>query len=434
MEKEICYQSLSKTFQEAVAVTKSLGVRYLWIDSLCIIQDSIIDWQQEGLKMSHVYSNSYLNIAAAHATDGRGGLFTTRNPDKMQPIYIDTDWNGIGKYRLFLRDEAFWNRGVDQAPLHQRGWVLQERALAKRTVHFGSDQLFWECCEGTYSETFPQGPVFGSFFGHSGRIYLPYLERNKADADRAWRTTLEVYSRCTITQAGDKLVAVAGIAQHLQAITGHEYVAGLWSENMLDNLVWYVLSPRGTERPRSYRAPSWSWAALDAEILPQLQIFQRREASIRDWHVKTVLESPFSQITDAYLRLRWTRLYAATLKCDERGICSTKLHNKIESRTSDYTDSQVIAEDMGNKNLYPDILPPLGAFDVFFLPLGQDYYSTYMISLVLIPVRGENSGVYKRFGVHEAKSVSIIGLLNDENKENESRWYEDATDWTIRII
>ncbi|ETS81522.1 hypothetical protein PFICI_06524 [Pestalotiopsis fici W106-1] len=438
MEKEIPYSALTKTFREAVIVTRNLGVRYIWIDSLCIIQNSTDDWRSEGLQMAQVYTNSYLNIAAAHSTDGHGGLFVSRDPARIQPIHIKTDWVGIGKRKLFLRDEKFWCRAVDQAPLHRRGWVLQERTLAERTVHFCTDQIFWECSDGTYSESFPSGPVYGSVFGLSSRIRFPPddvgLHNINTWAESAWRTTLQVYSQCAITQPDDKLVAVAGIAQRLQAATGWHYIAGLWRESIPNNLHWQVLSPKEASRPENYRAPSWSWAALDAAIAPQLQIIQRPETSLKDWHVQTVTESPFSQVTDAYLRLQWTRLYAATLECDKQGICSVTLDNEVVLETTAHTEPEAITKDLGSGSFHLDTLPPPGVYTVFILPLGQDYFSTFMVSLVLTPVTGDSCGLYRRFGVHEARSISVIRFLTYENKIDQSKWYEDAEDRTIRLI
>lgn len=435
MKKEIRYDALSKTFQQAVVTTRILGFRYIWIDSLCIVQDSIDDWREEGLKMTDVYTGSYLNLAAAHSKDGHGGLFQMRDPGKLQPIYINTDLEEVGNHRFFLDDESFWTRGVDQAPLHQRGWVLQERTLAPRTVHFGGEQIFWECSRRTYSENYPQGGLYGGRFGVLGRIRLPDATdyNRKGEGESAWGRALEVYSRCAITQPGDKLVAIAGIAQRLQALTGNSYAAGLWREEMPNNLTWYVVSPRAATRPATYRAPSWSWAALDAGIKPCVAAAQRIEVSVVDCQVSNVLTSPFSQVTDAYLDLKWTRLFAATLNWDDQGRCSTIVAN--ETRPQDVGDYQsgLIAEDLGSENMYPDVLPPPGAVDVFLLPVNQDYFSTFLVSLVLIPANGQGRGVYQRFGVHKAASQTVISWLSYE-KNSQEEWYVDVGEHAIRVV
>lgn len=66
----IFLSDLPPLFQDAIIITRQLGLRYLWIDSLCIIQDSLRDWETEAAKMASIYQNSYVTISATDASNG----------------------------------------------------------------------------------------------------------------------------------------------------------------------------------------------------------------------------------------------------------------------------------------------------------------------------------------------------------------------------
>jgi hypothetical protein len=138
MKEGIAMSSLPQTFQDAIRVTRELGQRYIWIDSLCIIQDSKEDWFQESSRMGDIYSNSYCTISATGAEDGSMGLFL----DHKSPPASDME-------------AKMWEREVDSAPLNQRAWVFQERFLSHRNLMFGRGCLFWECDDNRASESFP---------------------------------------------------------------------------------------------------------------------------------------------------------------------------------------------------------------------------------------------------------------------------------------
>jgi hypothetical protein len=164
-QSSIAQGSLPKTFQDAVQITRHLGLRFLWIDSLCIIQDSPEDWEIESSNMGSVYENSICNIAASAAPDGRAGCFFDRHPLLVQPcealvtpltmhyFYFDDDGEEVNEVELKdpqlcqILPQHVWEEGVTSAVLNGRAWVAQERMLSPRTIHFGKKQLFWECRE-----------------------------------------------------------------------------------------------------------------------------------------------------------------------------------------------------------------------------------------------------------------------------------------------
>ena len=149
---------LSKTFRDAFIAARSyLGVRYIWIDSLCIIQDDRQDWRAESVTMQVVYSHSFCNLSATASSSGVHGLFPPRDLDRVRPCQIETHWEGRDHETYIPIPKRFWDEQLDYTPLSGRGWVFQERWLAPRILHFGSDQLLWECCELNASEAYPRG-------------------------------------------------------------------------------------------------------------------------------------------------------------------------------------------------------------------------------------------------------------------------------------
>jgi len=137
-QRKLCISltSLPKTFRDAVLISRRLGVRYLWIDSLCIIQDSKIDWEKESAIMGDVYGHSYLTIAARGAANAEIGCFIPRK--KEFPTCCLEYRNGSIKGHMYVRDPAFQTERIDQSPLDERGWVFQERILSPRNLYYGS--------------------------------------------------------------------------------------------------------------------------------------------------------------------------------------------------------------------------------------------------------------------------------------------------------
>lgn len=178
---------ISRVFRDAILVAWRLGIQLIWIDSLCtvqhlsptwssrltvlgIVQDSLEDWTSESAQMGSVYRHCALNIAAT------GFLFVQRDPNLLTPISFTINDHsrgdnteggkheqpGLRSGNYYLADTAVWQNGVDDSPLCRRGWVTQERALSTRTVHFGEEQIFWECLCRNASEVLPKGMMAGT--------------------------------------------------------------------------------------------------------------------------------------------------------------------------------------------------------------------------------------------------------------------------------
>lgn len=272
---------LPQTFQDAVNVCRSMRIRYLWIDSLCIIQSGLgswKDWADHVVRMCSIYGLSDLCIATAAASKATDPAFTLRNTQAVEPVWVfirpaDSDLSVKRTSHLVVpADLAIC--GYRTAPLASRAWALQERLLSPRILTFGKEQIFWECkwTEGhNYCETFPSGVLAPCY--SRGPFALPDPIVNEFDWYHIWQALIDTYSECQLTRSnGDKFAAFAGIA----LITSVEfqrrrYIAGVFDFELPQALLWNVrVGAVPTSRPlptaEVYRAPTWSWGASDAPI------------------------------------------------------------------------------------------------------------------------------------------------------------------------
>ncbi|KAF1995017.1 HET-domain-containing protein, partial [Amniculicola lignicola CBS 123094] len=162
--EDIPLSSLSRTFRDAIAFTRKLKIRYIWIDSLCIVQDDDMDWQHEIPKMGDIYRNCWLTLSAAKSADGSGGLFTESTPGVPITFFDDGRETLFHARRVFSDSAAYPNMDehldmkVDRMqhdtdfPLFFRGWVMQERYLSPRTLYFCASELIWECSDKAQCE------------------------------------------------------------------------------------------------------------------------------------------------------------------------------------------------------------------------------------------------------------------------------------------
>ena len=271
-KKSIDFNELPQTFRDAISVSRSLGINYLWIDSLYIIQNDIEDWERESVKMEQVYSNAKLVISASRAISDSSGFLNPRRNDEI----ISISYGEGGKMSTFYLQQALqpltpFADPLKSEPLHQRGWALQERYLATRTLHFGSHQIFWNCQTLSQSEEgrILQRPWFdlqelipetnetpGATWASSEQLMLY----------RPLYKMIEIYMSCGLTYESDRLPAIAGLAKSLWLKSQDSYLAGLWRGGLLPGLLWRRYRLTALQRPVAFRAPSWSWPSVEGEI------------------------------------------------------------------------------------------------------------------------------------------------------------------------
>jgi hypothetical protein len=311
--KQIPYESLCKTFQDVIATVKRFGLKYVWIDSLCIIQDDDDDWSRESSLMVQVYGGSTLNIAATAGSDGNAGLFPPRNPLSIQKCYIEVFDDPVDQENGALYEVSrtgIYVREVAGSPLGQRAWCLQETFLAPRTLHFGKE-LVWECRESILSETCPTDMTqvqCGVASVALKKMDIFASEGLNTDVlPQFWDAIVESYTASSLTKPADKLVALSGIARWTHETLGGSYACGLWEEFLEHQLLWCVSQP--VARPAVYRAPSWSWAAVDGPCSFERSLWPM-PSTIRVINVKVLSDRSdhYGQVNGGVLRLSCTDL------------------------------------------------------------------------------------------------------------------------------
>ena len=205
--ESVPFQAICKTFEHAIHIMRYMGISYLWIDSLCIIQDDTDDLIRESANMSSVYGGSSLNIAASFAPDGTFCCFVNRGPSDIWRILVHPK-TGIEERFFECLPPELYHHGLTEMPLLQRGWVVQERILVPRIMHFTFNQVFWECFEKVACAVFPQG------FPEQRSDIQKYF-RKKYFVESMWPEVVELYSKCKLTYSSDKMVAISGLAQHI---------------------------------------------------------------------------------------------------------------------------------------------------------------------------------------------------------------------------
>lgn len=195
---------LPQTFQDAVHLCYHLQIKYLWIDSLCILQSgegSTGDWSLHVTEMRTIYSNGILNIAASCAAASNEGMHTSRNPNFIRPAIIQGNNRfGLSNEPHLLVRREFLEPGHSCPPLNKRGWVFQERLLSPRVVHFEREQVFWECSVSTLCETYPAG--CNETFERGGSVppfELPTKQTCSGVVER-WRTYTRLVDHYYIRQ------------------------------------------------------------------------------------------------------------------------------------------------------------------------------------------------------------------------------------------
>lgn len=336
--------TLAPNFQDAIFATWKLGMRYVWIDSLCILQGCKKDWEHEAALMNKVYRHAWLTLAAAATHNAYGGLFTTRDPDQVGSCPVTINLGGEEPLKCTMVHSDMWETEIRQAPLNQRAWVVQERLLAPRTLYFGNNQLFWECRELHACEVLPNGIPPQLLSGitepdavdlapiKSFETALKRLQDNTPcyeDGSRStggmpqyesvyevWNEILKTYARCALTNPDDKLVAISGVVKSFANTVGDEYIAGLWRGNFLNGLLWHILDLitamyRGEDywpsvRPKRYRAPSWSWASVDGPTQGYLFEYELSDpfVEILDIITEHKGDDPTGELKHACLHLR----------------------------------------------------------------------------------------------------------------------------------
>jgi hypothetical protein len=262
--RAIDFTEMPATFEHAVLVTRRLAVEYLWIDSLCIIQDSNDDWAKESCRMQEVYANAIVNISADHASDSTVGLVSSGQLTPSLKVGSSKDGDDVYARPPCEYTDSF---GVSHIPtpdwkpiefvLDTRAWVVQERILSPRILHFSKYEIAWECDTHTLCECTVQPR---ESFGRALRKALMGALRDSYDVKLAWSALVGHYATMKLTFESDRLIAFAGLALKAASSWERTYIAGLWKEDLPYSLLWCIV--QGPSHRLREHFPSWTWASV----------------------------------------------------------------------------------------------------------------------------------------------------------------------------
>ncbi|EKG16401.1 Heterokaryon incompatibility [Macrophomina phaseolina MS6] len=336
-KEDIPITKLPWTFLDAVKTAKWLNLKYIWIDALCIVQDSEEDREHEIARMQHVFQNSYVTIVAARASSCGDGFLKADNLwNPLATLPVRCEGGDTGNMLLTAKKGHQLPRDgsplTTREPLHERGWTLQEVVLSPRVLIYTHDSIVWKCF--CHDKGLVYNSLTGQAFGRdwngycasaglttmrlcpSGEVLQPSVtvtmpsfllldpssqqpgggsKLTRAQARlhqlyRIWEFLVQDYSTRRLTRPDDKLPALAGLATYFQRALNDVYIAGLWKGHFVHELCWTVDAKRaaalgGAERPESpWRAPSWSWMSIDGPVAFEANrhtLFESRIARFR---------------------------------------------------------------------------------------------------------------------------------------------------------
>lgn len=426
--REIPRRKLPRTIREAISLAKLLGFQYLWVDALCIIQDSK-DKQEEFDLMDDVYQNSELTIFALGSSSADGGL--TIASDNRKPCKISVElplFNDVVENTLYVTIPGNLSQ---YNPLFKRGWVLQEQVLSRRLLMFGEHYMAWECLCGASDERKPhflcdaassirkqnlfgspswQGPLH-DFLHFPGPVPTRQSLRRENHFD-AWYETLKNYSRRQLTSPGDVLNALAGLKNAVKKKYDCTYCSGLWVEDMQIGLTWYPCmkapSRPGADAPEISSLPSWSWASCWGYYLnfpdPENHAVQYRDEGVR---VISIHESEPARLNVSGLLLSAEAFYSDSEDYSSEYKSLRGCWNGVVRRTGSDKVFGVIAYDSD-----PDLVRVKSITCLLCLVRRRD--NDEFISLALIPT-GRRENEYQRVGLIREICSGEERYQNDSN-------------------
>lgn len=321
----ISYRSLPKTIQDALLVCRGLGIQYLWVDALCIIQDDPQDWQRELGRNVDIYGKSHLTIYANEPESCKQGFLgpleysksrwqrriRTQIPEKLTAGENRLFPAGSGLFARFGHPDrsrvvastdldrsgkSGADRSMAKSTLDSRAWCLQEEILPNRRLYYDNNEMTWQCCtryvcecghlsslRGTSSHEIPLVKLndpenFAAYLEDKPSRYRPWMP-DKHSLLVEWRRLVEDYSLRLLSNPEDKLAAISGLSESIRKATEllestpDSYYAGLWGRKFLQGLAWVPCWPASdsVQQPNpskaiTYRAPTWSWASNNAPV------------------------------------------------------------------------------------------------------------------------------------------------------------------------
>jgi hypothetical protein len=394
MQQLIPFESLTKSFQECIIATRRLGLEYVWIDSLCIIQGSKSDWENESARMGSVYACCTVNLVAADAHDGTVGCFFDRDPTCGISVRYDKHKPDRKTLMCDLEDDLPGLYRMDKCETSQRGWCFQETFLSPRSIYFAKRQIWFECRCIFANEMYPEGYMEKDV---PNRLYSwRWGTSGNEDTSHSWDFVLETFTKRSLTYMSDRLVAIGGVARAVEKLmiysqpqqSGNRprYLAGLWGADFELQLSWYIQGIVPETLPLT--APSWSWASVPHGISRKHS--GKTNLKLVNWHVTLGSQDEFGAVKDGFIELMCQNLVPIAICRERKGNHNRSWYVHLKGRDGEYKKAIAWIDHPANT---PDMQT-----DLFALPAFR--YQSYYSGLILQSVQGAMD-TYRRVGLFD---------------------------------
>ncbi|KAH8748704.1 heterokaryon incompatibility protein-domain-containing protein [Hyaloscypha sp. PMI_1271] len=444
---------LPKTYKDAIAVAKQLEVRYIWIDALCIIQDSLQDWEQESAVMGEIYSNALFTVAALSAAGVTEGfrLYESRKGAQDGFHHVRPGFPHQEQERIYIYQPLNSQVCHDDDTLASRGWALQERELSRRRLSYSTEGIQWECKSKCQSNELPWG---STVFMHTGQNISNGHHGNSLDFDgirQSWCDIVIDYSSRLLTKEEDRLPALSGVAWKMHNQMGNDYVAGIWAKHALSDILWTkhysIKSENQVKRPKAYIAPSWSWASIIGKIYWDPYVSERDRLSaarIHSLQAELAGSDPYGAVLAGVLKISG-QVKAAVCKGGDLVKYKARSDNRSTSNRDPFREKgrklidpitgrcvAFITHDIDNEGIQPGTV-----FCLRVLP----YLSASWAKVIADPVKRTAAKMGNvRQDVSHGLALVPTGNANGEFrrvgyvKHLLDAWLDDTVDSTITII
>ncbi|KAF4973293.1 hypothetical protein FSARC_368 [Fusarium sarcochroum] len=378
-----------------IGIAWELRIRYLWIDSLCIVQDDLDDWKREAALMKDVYAGSSITISASDATDNTQGCFVDNVPQNQEIQVAQISDASSGDNTLLMRVyQGDFRRYTETSTLSTRGWNLQEQLLSHRVVHCMRPEVHWNCHRSLHTES-----RISIGEGELRQFSSNFVPNNSTatELQQMWFTK-------------DRLSALAGIVQYYGEKTGFKHLLGCWEETLVTDLLWMRLGDIVDPSMAIPQVPSWSWLSRAEDI--NLDFWNRVHGKSRDCIVNDPIkimevsvtwtgDPMVSDITSANLVIEGP-VRQIRLRVDPKGATFHPPYMNVGDEEPDFSKHPIPWRCAGQFDLeqerQDDMFTCLLVRSVTS-PVETAAYQLQETFLLLLPVPNSDDMTYQRIGI-----------------------------------